>query len=106
MTLLGIIHGVFVELLCGLSGTYTFTKIMVRFNSPIVNYIGQNTLPIYLIHSLFLAISRKISFVFAASIPLTIIISWIIGIIGPLVIVKMSDNYPFIKKIFYPRKKI
>ena len=72
-----------------------------------ISDLGKRTMPIYLIHSLFVSILRSVlRKVGIDNFDIIILLTCVVGILGPWLIEKMSNVVPIINMAFYPRKYI
>lgn len=93
-----------IYILCALSGTYTFCYIASKFKLKSIEYIGKNTIYIYLIHSLFLKFSRNLIILFTNNITLIILTTTLIGVLFPTIISIFAKKIVFLNIFFFPRK--
>ncbi|MHA9740503.1 acyltransferase family protein [Robinsoniella peoriensis] len=95
-------------------GCYCFTILISRIDklhkncsrvSAILSYLGTNTLPIYMFHSIFISFSRKIvAQMGIGNIGLVVLLTSLFGIIGPVIWRAVGEKIPILCLPFYPQK--
>lgn len=93
-----------INIVCAMVGTLILFSFSSKFNNKIFIYIGNNTMPIYLIHSLFLNFTRKMFYIIENNKSVIVILTTVLGLIVPLFICKIFSKSKIYNFLFYPRR--
>lgn len=97
-------NNIFVDISCAVSGSLILFNLSNRLNAKFLIYIGNNTMPIYLVHSLFLSFSRKLLSQVITENMLIAILTSLVGLIFPLGLCRIASKNRIYNILFYPRK--
>ena len=98
------------KILMAISGSMMVICICMICKNQVIEYVGKRSLPVYVLHNIFISLSQKILVFISGFIVLNDIIEWIVcvvlGTILPILIYEIVTKVKYLDFCFLPLKYI